>query len=672
MSLFFKEFAPPDGNRSMMAWISHSGDLAVMVDAAATSEPRVVVASYREFLNTRDAAAGTLDAADSLWPSLCSLTEPETSLALFHHVNGGIRFLSHGNISCLRLEDGALHRIIAGEAITIGKDDVLLAVTNSLDAGRLAANWECIESACTTTDFVSIAVDASEGREWAMLAFPIQFRSSFIDPSWPYNPFVGFQEDRDHEKRGLADLAEALFREPDFEGFRIVGGNHLLMGAVSRMVDGILVCRWGVYPLELKDYRGTGVYYPQNENAGFRLSAAGEERVLNEAPAPKMEKLLRRGFTQLDLGARIHNDYRRAGLLVFTHPRLDLTCIDGAGNSFRFPYCSGSVVICSPGTGAAGIREYLKAILNTKKPRLLPDQTVEAIVAHLGKTAVASPANGAAAVEGPDQPLRIGRYLVSQQPNQNESTSLYQVFDGKDRPVWAKRYNLTSMGRGEDLEREAENLGREVGALQDLYHAEGVQRYLDRVTIGLYLYVILERVDGLMLDKWLQQVKPSRVDRLAMLVQLATQLCYLAEAGIVHRALNPFNIRINREGRPKLINFELCQIVTVVTVASKARDLMNTCYLPKEALSPGARVTPATDSYSFGKLCCLVLSGELPFQLYLEQGKAPVNRPGFWERFAGQCGLEANQGPVLKRMMSSEQALRPLGEELISIVKGWL
>ena len=673
MSLFFKEFAPPEGNRSMIAWISHSGNLAVMVDAAATAEPRAAVAACREFLDARDAAAEPGEIA-SLWPDLCALAAPETSLALFSEDQGTLLFQGRGSIACLRLENGALNSVPAGSTITLNKDDILLAVSDSLDAARLAQDCEAIERAGTTREFVAIAEDAAGGREWAMLAFPIEFRSSFIDPSWPYNPFVGFQEDRDHEKRGLADLATALFREPDFAGFRIVGGNHLVMGYTSRMVDGILVCRWGVFPLELKDYFGKGDFYPQNENARLRLTYLGEEHQINEAPAAKLEKVLRRGFSQLDVGATIQLNFRKAGLLVFTHPKLELTCIDGAGNRFGFPHLSGSVLICSPTTVAAGIRDYITGILSIKKPeQLLPDATVAEIVAHIGKTGATPPA--APADPGPDQPLRLGRFLVSQHPNPDESTTLYQVFDGviagKERQIWAKRFDLTTMGRGEDLEREAERLGREVAALQDLQHADGVQRVYDRITLGLHLYVIVERVGGVTLDAWLDQQQPSRGERLAMLVQLATLLSDLADEKIVHRALNPFNIRIGSDGRPKVINFELCQIHTVVTVVPKARELMNLSYLPKEALSPGARVTPATDTYSFGKLCCLALSGELPFQVYWDQSKAPVNRPGFWERFAGQCGLDAGQGPVMKRMMSSEQQLRPLGAELISIVKGW-
>jgi hypothetical protein len=440
------------------------------------------------------------------------------------------------------------------------------------------------------------------------------------------------------------------------------------MGNTSRMVDGFLVSRWGAYPLELKDYSGKGEFFTHSKNAALRLSQNGKDHAIPEQPVVKLEDLLRRAFSNLDLGANVIKEFRKTALLVCTHPKLDLVCVDGAGKRERLPCRAGSVLICTPATLAQIVKKHVCALFDVAAPgrRLLQQDTVDAIVAHLGK-----PGEPAQECEVPANPLQIGRYLISQVPNESESTSLYQVFDGvfvgSEKRVWAKRFELTTMGRGEELEREAERLGREDAALQLL--EDGVQRCHHRATFGLHHYVIVEHVPGQTLDAWLEKQKPSREEKLRMLVRLASILAHLAEESVVHRAVNPNNIRIGGNGTIKLINFELCQIPTLLTVVPQGREIMDRSYQPREALSSGSSVSAGTDTYSFGKICCKVLAGELPFEFYHEVQK--TRKPGFWERFGEKCGLNAAQAKELQKMMSSEQSARPFGEKLVSIVKGW-
>ncbi|WP_224961238.1 protein kinase domain-containing protein [Geomonas subterranea] len=603
-----------------------------------------------------------------LWQELTARSAEGVDVGLFRQVaDDTFEYLDRGGVGCFRFAEGTM--VPQGEGlISLGGDDVVLAATESVDASLLAQDVEGVVRAQTTTQFMALGDAAAQGRGWAMLVFPFERRSSFIDPSWPYNPFVGYQEDRDHEKRGLADIASALFRDPEFQGFRIVGGQHLSMGNTSRMVDGFLVSRWGIYPLELKDYSGQGEFFTHSKNAAFRLTFDGRDSVIKEQPVVKLEDLLRRAFSKVDLGARVITEFRKTALLVFTHPKLDLSCVNGAGEREKIPCQAGNVLICNPATVAQSIRKHVCALFNVTSPgrRLLPQETVDAIVAHLGR-----PGETAAACDAPQNPLQIGRFLISQVPNESESTSLYQVFDGvfagREKRVWAKRFDLTTMGRGEVLEREAERLGREDAALQLL--EDGVQRCHHSETFGLHHYVIVEHVPGATVDAWLEKQTLSREEKLSMLVRLAGILAHLADEGVVHRAVNPSNIRIDDNGSVKLINFELCQIPTLLTVVPQGREIMDRSYQPREALTPGSSVSAGTDTYSFGKICCKVLAGELPFDFYHEVQK--TRKPGFWERFGERCGLSPAQSKDLQKMMSNEQAARPVGKELVSIVKGW-
>lgn len=662
MSLF-KEFASTEKNRSMMTWLSQQGDIAVIIDASNCADSQEVISDWRVFFETSEESdAGN---SDGLWQALNVRSRENFDLGLFRQVaDNKVEFIKHGGIGCFRFTDGTMHSEVEG-LISLERDDVVLVVTGSLDVSILAQNIEDVERAQTTTHFVALGDSAAQGQGWSMLAFPFERRTSFIDSNWPYNPFIGYQEDRNHEKCGLADIANALFKDPEFDGFRIVGGNHLSMGNTSRMVDGFLVSRWGIYPLELKDYKGKGEFFTHSKNAAFRLTFDDKDYTVKEQPVVKLEDLLRRAFSKLDLGTGVITEFRKTALLVFTHPKLDLICINDAGEKEKVPCRAGNVLICTPATVAQSIKKHVCALFKVTSPgrRLLHQDIVDKIITHLGKPE--------AVFDNPVNPLQIGHFLISQEPNQNESNSLYQVFDGvfagREKRVWAKRFELTTMGRGENLEHEAMRLGREDAALTLL--EDGVQRCHHHETIGLYHYVIVEYVPGLTIDAWLEKQKPSRSEKLRMLVRLAEILEHLAEESVVHRAVNPSNIRIADNGAVKLINFELCQIPTLLTVVPQGREIMDRSYQPREALTHGSSVSAGTDTYSFGKICCRVLAGELPFEYYHEVQK--TRKPGFWERFGEKCGLNAAQSAGLQKMMSNEQAARPVGKELVSIVKGW-
>jgi serine/threonine protein kinase len=262
--------------------------------------------------------------------------------------------------------------------------------------------------------------------------------------------------------------------------------------------------------------------------------------------------------------------------------------------------------------------------------------------------------------------------LLSPQPIAAESTPYCDVLearvDGQDRRYWAKRYALKTLTSS--LEAEAERVGREVRVLQDFSGEPGFYRYIDRSLEGPFFYVIVERVVGLTLDKWLAQGSVSRLRKLTVLKQLAAVLAKLAPAGVVHRSLSPAAVRVGDDDRVTVVNFDFCQLSSLATVDARARAQLNPAYLSRDAATPGRKLYPSDDSFSFGKLCCLVLAGKLPFET---PGIDPLflRKPALWNDYASAHGIAAAELADIQKLLAQVREERPVGGALLTMIEAW-
>ena len=496
-----------------------------------------------------------------------------------------------------------------------------------------------------------------------MVVFPIEQSFDFVDSRWPYNPFVGPQEDRDHEKRGLARIAAALFAEDDFAGFRIVGGSRFTRANSSRLLDGLLVSPWGVVGLELKDQNGKVVLPLGGQRQTMKVYDENGYRE-DANPVAKVSEALR-SFSEFNLGCDLEREHRKTGAVVFTHPDIEVVCLGPDGGELIPPLKSGEVIVATPTSLAGELRRYVRSFSVKKCKAPISASQIETICRTLVE--VAPPAR----VEIGSSRI-LGRFQIPDKPDPDESTSYYQVFEGKfqqrDKKVWVKKFDRVHLARGQQSQVEESRL-REVEALQVL-PAGCAQKYYAHFLEPDGLYVVLEHVDGPRLDQWLAG-EPSRRQRLEMLRQIAGILVLLAEEQIVHRGLTPHCVRIREsDNTPVLVNFELCQMDVVATLPLSGRRLLDIQYVAKEVNVPGTKIDCAADVYSFGKMVCLTLSGELPFPTFVDQSMA-VKKRGFWERIGRNCGLTARQGLELASMMSPSPDRRPAAQEVLSMLEGW-
>lgn len=548
-------------------------------------------------------------------------------------------------------------------SFTIPTDGICLLSSDGLGHQALLDRKHQILLAHSNIEWQKIGEVSAIDEDWSMVVFPIEQSFSFEKNSWPYNPFVGPQEDREHEKRGLAQLADALFADEDFSGFRIVGGTRFARSQSSRLLDGILVSPWGVVCLELKDH-DCQVQLPLTGRKQM-IICNGKNHHAESNPVEKLTEALR-PFAEFDLGCNMDRRLRNIGTVVFTHPRAQVVCLSHDGAEKSLPVRSAEVIVSTPTSFPRELKLFVKSFIGNRNKPPFDKHQIDTICKKL--TEAPSSSHGDAGGM-----RKIDRYLFQEKPNEEESTSYYQVFDGtfanRDRKIWVKKFARAQLARGKQSQVEESRL-REIEALLIFQNEGCVQHFLTHATEEDGLFVILEHIEGPRLDQWLEK-NPSREDRLKMLREIAEILVLLDAEQIVHRGLSPHCIRIRMSNcQPVLINFELCQMDVVATLPLSGRRLLDIQYVAKEVHTSGAKITCAADVYSFGKIICLTLAGELPFRTFEDQIMA-VKKLGFWERVGHRCGLTEAQGKDLARILSSNPDRRPSPRDVLTILEGW-
>lgn len=541
-------------------------------------------------------------------------------------------------------------------SVPLQRNGYFILVSDGLSPQQLADTLKGDAPPTTNREWLDAAERSSVDNDWSFIVFPFERLSQHDRSNWPYDPFVGPQEGRDHERRGLAEIADVLFRSGIAPGFRIVGGITPDKARSSYLADGVLIIPEGIIIMELKDHFGR-IEVPLE--SGHEMRIANRSRGYREERNP-VAKL--KAVTRALQGKNWGGEYpleawqKKMAAVIFTNTRGEVIGIDGSGNAREAPLISGEVMVAKTGQFPAVLEKYLSKF----KPRCrLKPNEIEAVASKLAKSELEHKYGG--------EKWSIGRYTFD--ATSGRETGYYTLYKGqsdKGKEVWLKLYPLKALYRG-DRSVAMEALGREVRILQDLPVDQRLERLLDSGEQADAFYTIIEAIDAPDLETWLGG-NPSRADRLSFLTDLADLLSLLDDEKVVHRSITPKAILV-RKGRPILTGFELAQLDSVATLMVDARRLFDQQYLPLEVFTGGAQGA-ATDTYSFGALAIRVLSGALPFK-DCQELHVRRQRPGYWEKVMLSMGLSSGNLPDVKRIMAADPAGRPIGRELHAIVAKW-
>ncbi|MCA9278610.1 MAG: serine/threonine-protein kinase [Phycisphaerales bacterium] len=130
-------------------------------------------------------------------------------------------------------------------------------------------------------------------------------------------------------------------------------------------------------------------------------------------------------------------------------------------------------------------------------------------------------------------------------------------------------------------------------------------------------FLAMEYVDGVRLDRWIEQNNPSTKERLQLICKLCDAVQHAHSRGVIHRDLKPSNILITKDGNPKLIDFGVARITDrsqTMSMQTGAGEMVGTlAYMSPEQFSgdPSA-IDTRSDVYALGVVMFYLLSGTLP------------------------------------------------------------
>ena len=164
-----------------------------------------------------------------------------------------------------------------------------------------------------------------------------------------------------------------------------------------------------------------------------------------------------------------------------------------------------------------------------------------------------------------------------------------------------------------------ERFVREGRILGQLTHPH-VAHLLDAgVLPGGRLYLAIEYIDGLRLDRWCDEKKLDVDSRVRLFLQVCDAVAHAHANLVVHRDLKPSNILVTAAGQVKLLDFGIAKLVQDEQTEAAETELTR---LGGRALTPefaapeqvaGGLVTVATDVYALGVILYALLSGKRPY-----------------------------------------------------------
>ncbi len=146
--------------------------------------------------------------------------------------------------------------------------------------------------------------------------------------------------------------------------------------------------------------------------------------------------------------------------------------------------------------------------------------------------------------------------------------------------------------------------------LAKLRHPNIATLYDAGITTGNVPYFIMEFIEGIPIDEYVEQKKLSIDRRLALFGQVLQAVAYAHSHLILHLDLKPGNILVNGAGHVKLLDFG---IATAITSAHQGqRGFIGTPKIAAPEQLSGEPLTVSTDVYQLGMLMHKLIAGKFP------------------------------------------------------------
>ena len=200
----------------------------------------------------------------------------------------------------------------------------------------------------------------------------------------------------------------------------------------------------------------------------------------------------------------------------------------------------------------------------------------------------------------------------------------------------------------------------EVNALAGLRHP-GLVELLDVGEDQGRPFCVMTLVDGPTLAKRLER-GPMPLEAVARVgSDLAATLAYVHGRGILHRDVKPANVIMAGDGRARLADFGIAQLVDATRVTRSGFAVGTAAYLAPEQVN-GERISPAVDLYALGLVLLECLTGRREYDgPVLEAALARLHR-----RPRIPAELPAGWTLLLEALTADDPVQRPTAEIVAS------
>ncbi len=166
-----------------------------------------------------------------------------------------------------------------------------------------------------------------------------------------------------------------------------------------------------------------------------------------------------------------------------------------------------------------------------------------------------------------------------------------------------------------DAGRIAVRFAREQEILARLDHPS-IVRFLDSGdSPGGDAFYVMELVDGLPIDRYCDEQGLGVRERIELFLEVCAAVSHAHQHFVVHRDLKPANVLVDRDGRPRLLDFGISKWLDggeAGQETTRGATPMTLRYASPEQVR-GAPVGVGTDIYSLSVLLFQLLTGTLPY-----------------------------------------------------------
>ncbi len=206
------------------------------------------------------------------------------------------------------------------------------------------------------------------------------------------------------------------------------------------------------------------------------------------------------------------------------------------------------------------------------------------------------------------------RYQLLSEAGQGGTATVYRAHDTQTNQVVAiKHLNLAHNLTRRDIDARVQRFQNEARTMSFLKHSHIMSVY-DSFMIDGQHYMVMEYLEGLPLNDFVQRFRPSIQERLTFLIQVAEALEYAHSKNVIHRDIKPENIMITRDGVAKLLDFGIAKFEFSSQHTTDGTILGTVAYMSPEQLQSSRMVTHQCDIYSMGVVMYELFTGRLPFQ----------------------------------------------------------